>query len=470
MKKKDIRDVFCFLILTTILLCTSIYVKVPNPFSIGNAAKVSVSDFCLLFLTFYSFILILKKKKYKDKRFLMFLLFAVSFVILTIIRIYVTRSFNLSIALTEMITFAFFFSYLVKLNIFKKEVVLMSFSAVLTFTNIQALLCILVSNVNLRSLPLMGNVNIYTSYVFISAPFLIYEYQNYKNKFTKLLLYGNLTMCLVLFPLTGSRVASAGILFLLIAVYVLIYKKIYFSIIKKLVIISFFAILPLVYFYSTNVAIKTDVNRTLSFLTVLKSGDSGETDTSSKENNGENTESISDNSGETDTSSKKNNGDITDSENKEVIDNSKNVVEQNNTDTSESTLLESTPNLRKDLLVRSIQLLQENPLLGTGRPTIFVNKVGNFTIHNYIFEVFLNYGLIVGCMYFVVALIPLFTILKNLKKRTAITKTLVFSVGYLLVFIYSMVEPILSSKIVVLLPLWSYMIYIQAEDKTVDEK
>ncbi|MEG1301537.1 MAG: O-antigen polymerase [Erysipelotrichaceae bacterium] len=446
MKQPSIRDYIWCSIFILILLCTTIYVNVPNPFSINSVAKVSLSELLLLFLSFYSFILILKKKRYKDKEFLIFLLFIISFLIITATRIYVNNSLSLSINITETITFVFFFSYLVKFNVLKKSVILISIISALSFTNISSVIYILFYNISFRSLPVMGNVNIYISFVLICIPFLIYEYQNHKNRVTKIVVYANLFMCLFLFPLTGSRVSTVFLLFLLISVYILIYKKINFLIMKKVLIILFCVIFSLSYYYKTNIDIKNDIDRTISLFVVQKTDDSKENNTSTDKDN-VNEEKLNTNASDN-------------------IDMNEPIQEDNKIkDNNEIGMVEYTPNLRKDLIVHAVQLLKSNPLLGTGRPTVYVNQIAEFPIHNYLLEVFLNYGLLVGVLYFIVALIPLYTIIKNLKKRIAIRKNMIFLVGYLIVLFYSMFEPILSSKIVVLLPLWSYMVYLDEEEK-----
>ena len=103
---------------------------------------------------------------------------------------------------------------------------------------------------------------------------------------------------------------------------------------------------------------------------------------------------------------------------------------------------------REKIYNQSIKIIKNNLFFGTGRPSVFMNNWGLQGAHNYILEILLCYGIIGGTIYIILSLYPIIDLIKN-NKCKHLNAIYVFSYGML--FLQSMFEPILSSKIIILL-------------------
>jgi len=116
---------------------------------------------------------------------------------------------------------------------------------------------------------------------------------------------------------------------------------------------------------------------------------------------------------------------------------------------------------RSWLFAQSLHEISDHLVLGKGTHAVFLRGWGYQSPHNFILEIILAYGILGGLIYSALAFYPVYLMIRNRKSK----KSMLFLLGYASVFLFSMVEPLLADKLIIVLPLWSLSGGLYANDE-----
>jgi O-antigen ligase len=122
--------------------------------------------------------------------------------------------------------------------------------------------------------------------------------------------------------------------------------------------------------------------------------------------------------------------------------------------------------VRNDLFSRAFAVLKKFWPFGTGRDSLYMYGWGHQSTHNLFLDAVVCYGVFAGVVYLALVLFPL-AHAAIVHRKSRLGK--VFLIGFVFLLLYSMVEPLLSNKSLVVLAVW--MLYaVLIFDKSVLEK
>lgn len=462
MNKFNIKKIDKVSIVLFLLIClTQVNLKIPNAFSINSYATVNIATifFFIVFIALFFKILIKKEyiKEIKEKSFLLILagLLLIYYILSTFIRLFTSGELVVSITVTYCICIGvllYLIIYLYKINY---DSIIKGINYFFVLLNV-FLVCAIILNQDIRTLGVLGNVNIYISFVLINLPLIINYINKAKldNKYKFILTIFIITSTLIILLLSGSRYALICSIIELIVCYFSIYtnRKAKEQIIGILTIVIVF-IISSVICYNTNEVYKDRIERTFEYpikIYNLMFENKQSEEVPEKKVNSTNTNVINSN-------------------NTNVI-NSTNIIytnENNNEKKDLPSVEEQTQEIQKSenvnkpapesltrekLFKESIKEISENFWIGTGRPAIYIEGWGYQASHNYILEIMLSYGIIGACIYLALAAYPIIKLLKYFKQSNVVR---IFLYSYMATLLYSMVEPILSNKIIIIICIWS---------------
>ena len=456
-KKMDIVSIQLFLI----LCLTQFSFKIPNELSVNNWATIDATMilFAIVFLFLVYKILIKKeyKKEIKEKAFLVILTGAlIIYYILSVgIRFLVDNELVISINMTYSIIIGVLTYLIIYLYKIKYESIIKGITYFFITTNIYLVFSTIL-NKDIRTLEIFGNINVYISFVLIVLPLTINYFRKLKLKYIYkfMLITFIIISTLITLLLSGSRYALICIIVELVIYYIFFTEKYKKQIIEIFIIGFIFVIMSLI-FYNMNDVYRDRINRTFEYpikiynLLFEKEQIIGDAETNKIQYIRNNNLNIV----EKNTNQMSNNINITarknENENNELKENDKNSVKSTNAENTNKQKVESLT--RETLFEESIKVISENFWLGTGRQAIYIDGWGYQAAHNYILEAMLCYGMIGACIYFTLVAYPIIKISKYFKQSNIVK---IFLYSYIAILVYSMVEPILSNKIIILICVW----------------
>lgn len=426
------------MVIFALLLFTQIYFTLNNNVTLSGKTKIFITNAALLvYALYFVFYKLILRKQYKvlDKKskFLFwFLILFVAYVFLSYgYRFYVLDNRSISLAMTQTILLAAVTFLIVDKKKISFDEIILGISYFLFIINAIVIFIIMFLKINLRSIPVLGNVNVYIGFILLITPLLIYVYEKKSHLiFYRVLFYFTVISTLTGFIFTGSRFSFVFYVVELSLVYIIIHGvKVSQSAVKSFIgIIGTVILITLVFSYSNSYR-KADVKRTFSLpISIVTRILNIETSY-----------------------------DMLDNINRDIIPDR--TVPDENEDVSRVSMT------RSRLFGQSLHEIEDNLLLGKGTHAVRLKGWGYQSPHNFILEILLCYGIIGGMIYSLVAFYPIYLMIRRRKTKEA----LLFLTGYGSIFLFSMVEPLLADKLVILLPLWLLSSSIALQDSPTEK-
>ncbi|MBQ9298578.1 MAG: O-antigen ligase family protein [Clostridia bacterium] len=379
----------------TLLCLTQFNISFDLNIIIERKVTLNVSVIAFSILSIYLFYRIVLKKEYSElskisiKILKLTAILVVYSIISSIINYFFNSEFAISITMTSYIIFAMMTYILIDLKKIKIHDIIRPIELFILIINF-ILMIELIINTDIRTTTVLGNINTYISFMLINLPVVI-SYST-KNKGEGILKSLTIVLSFVFFILAGSRFGIVGLL-----VECIFYAWINNKINKETVFMSFkitlLGIVIIVLLYNVNTSFKKVIERTFEYPIRIYS----------------------------------------------MITNSDyNSPYQ----PSEKSLT------REKIYYKSLQTIRNNLLIGTGRPTVFFDGWGHQGAHNYILEILLCYGVLGGGIYISLAIYPIIKVAANKKNKKL---TYMYLLSYIVAFFQSMFEPMLSTKMIILL-------------------
>lgn len=435
----DIKMLLVFLL----LILTRTTLKIANPFSVTNVAKVNIADIVMLLMGVYVVLyqLIIKQKlKALSKRskiiFCLSVALCVYFGITTLCRYFIYDIKNISILMTQVILYGVVFYFMFELHYLNYKSFVKGLGLFFTAVNIWSITIFLITSNSIRTSELLGNINVYIGFAFVTTPLLIYHYIKHSDKkINCVLLYTNIFCTAIIFMFSGSRFGIWGYLFELVVVYLVAFG---FKIPKKVLAWSGITIVCISVFctgfYFANSKVKGDVIRTMQIPRTVINKVFGE---STLKPNPEDVE-----------------GDDNDFEPEKDPE----PPEATPDITNANPFFDNVPedgvvvSLTRDRIYkRTSAILKEYWLFGTGRHSIQFYGWGYQSPHNYILEMLTCYGVVGSIIYAGITFYLIAYFIRRIKKDK---RNILFLTSYLIVFTFSMVEPLLGDKLMIVLTVW----------------
>lgn len=386
-----------YLIVFFLLLSTQVKIMISNfQENMLQDTAITLCEIILIIVSLYYIIykIILKKEydclsKYSKKVLLFCFLFIMSYIGMMLYRI-IDNNIVLSTSMTLAISLSAMFFIMVDMDYLKYNDILKGVGLFLLIENFYLIILFIFFKDNIRSISVLGNINIYIGVILFFTP--IYYMHLINQKKFSLLIFQVVSSALIII-LSGSRFAFVVYPMELILFYNIVYNfKISISRLLLIVLICLFGISILI----MNTSNYDSLVRALNFPVEIY---------------------------------------------KRIV----NDVDVNTNKISKNSLT------RNKLYQKTVEEIKNHPFIGTGRQSVYIKGWGYQGAHNYILEIFLCYGLIGGITYIVLAMYPIYSLIKIKKKSK---RERLFLLGYWSVFLFSMVEPLLSSKLVILLLIW----------------
>lgn len=355
------------------------------------------------------------------------------------LRFFIYNKLTVSISMIKVVVFGAVIFFTCKYISIKFNSVIQAIICFELFLNIWALSKYLFFEILIRNSNILSNINIYVGFTFLITPFIV-SFSFHINIF-KVLQYLVFLTTIPVIILSGSRVGIWIYLFeVIISLFITSKRK--FSI-KKIECYILTAILSFVLLFGLakyNSKSRTDISRSFYFPQKILI----------EVFNLDKTIDIESIYG-------------TNQWDKSLQDEENVNPDVDNLDNNEETF-----SLTRDrLLSRSLQILSKYWLIGTGRHSLYFSGWGYQTPHNFILEILICFGIIGGIFYLAVILIPFIV---SFLYRNKSPNYLFFCLSFLIILVYSMVEPILSDKLIVVGVMWTIFSVLYYTPKQTENK
>lgn len=436
--KNSITTISTFLI----LLSTQFIIQVPNPVSISNRFSLQVAALILSALTAYVVLYrLLFKKRISELNengiyILKSTVVLVAYYLISIaIRYLVQQRLTISIVTVEVLIFGIVLYIFIKDHKIKYDAILRGLGYFLFLINVWCILSCIATGGTIRGSGLLSNINVYVGFCFIAFPLLLnYYIENIDKLENKILLISSF-LTTSIFILSGSRFGIWVFMFeigvCLLFIIRIKFKKMQIGIGAIIILATFCLTFGMSF---VNPQIKKDMTRTLevpqkvvSKLFSLKPPPGSDGD--------------------------------------ENLLDEDDIVEEEPQTQDEFALdnpdREAAPEdgivtslTRNRIQNRVNNILTKHWVLGVGRHAVYFYGWGYQSPHNYLSEIIMCYGVIGGILYILIALYPFLYFIKN-KKWTKNNKHYkLYLIGYMALFGFSMLEPLMIDKILILIIIW----------------
>lgn len=448
-RKQEIQSVlFCAL-----LFSTQISVSVPNPFSVNGVATVNLSVLAMLLIFAYTVLFrIVLRRDYSllpgtDKRvFWAGVAFFAVFVAVTALRYVFQSRLVLSISMfLTVVCGASLFLFLRNRNV-AVRVILDGLLLLMTCINGYTLVQLFIYKGVVRSsnlINLLGNINVYIGLVMLTVPALVYYcIRVAKHPVFRWLLAINLLITGAVLLLSGSRFGLISMAVELFLVYFVLFGfRVHIKALASGTILAVLLTLIALPIYTYSAEAREDIQRTFYFPTrvislLIHTGSSGMPDDP-----------------------------LLPPEATEPTEPS---------DTAPGDWMPWDPDhmnapadgkvqslVRNDLFARAFSVLGKYWLFGTGRDSLYMYGWGHQSTHNLFLDAVLCYGIFAGIVYLALALLPYIHVLWSYRK-TRLGQA--YLIGFTFLLLYSMVEPLLSNKALIVLSAWALYAAIISND------
>nr|MDD6336351.1 O-antigen ligase [bacterium] len=447
LRKENVQAIFIALL----LWCTQITFSIPNPISVSNKASINVATIALLavFVWIILYRLIFKRgfcrlSKQGKAIFGLSAVFALACVVLLVLRFVVWNRLTISVSMTLSIALAVTFYYLFELHILTKSSMLKGSTLFVSSMNVYALMLMIYYHGEVRTsqmIHFLGNINVYIGLIVFCTPLILQFCRKASNRSVRtILLIGNIFITSVMLVLSGSRYGFLCYLFELILIYFVMYGFCWKGKVMALAG-SLFACVILVVGICCywNPYVRHSVQRTIYYPNAVLSRvfhveirlpASDHIPDDPLDILPEPSEPSDDPAGGEEWT----NCELSDPDHEAP---SANGVVQSLT--------------RPRLWARTRNVLQKYWPLGTGRDALYMWGWGYQSTHNFILDAVLCHGVVGAVIYLLLSCFPLYSLL--FRKNKSIDQKL-YCIGFLLLLGYSMLQPLLSNKLVILLAVW----------------
>ncbi len=437
-----------------LLFATQVIVQIPNPFSVNKAASVNLATLVLIVVFIWVVLYrIMIKKDYRKLTqngktiFWLSVFFSATYFLLMIMRFWILDRLTISVSMIFTLALSITLYFTVDLKILNEAVVKKGTVVFLSALNFYALCLIFYYTGNIRysaGINLLGNINVYVGVVLVSLPILVsYIKENWYNKRKKILFIYNIVATSLMLLFSGSRYGFLAYGFELCLMYIVLFG---FRWKKKIIGIALGMLSFIIIFTSITCVINDDaslnVRRTLYYpLTVISKVfdlNISFEDTSGDDELGENSDMMLDEDFEEDLEDLLLGGEVP-------------LSDPDGETPPEDGIIDSLT--RQRLFKRAFNILQEYWLLGTGRDAMYMWGWGYQSSHNIVIDAILCYGILGGIIYLVLSCFPIWKLMVTRKRTWEIS---ICCIGFLLLLFYSMLQPLLTNKMVITLIMWGY--------------
>jgi len=437
--KDNITSLIAFLI----LLSTQFIIKVPNPISISNRFSLQVAALILSALGFYVIIYrLLFKKRIKELnksgRYILITTIALLayYFISIAVRYLIYQRLTISIVTIEVLLFGIIIYVFIKDHNIKYNAVLRGLGYFLFVINLWCILSCIATGGTIRGSSLLSNINVYVGFCFITFPLLMNYYIENINKLENKILLISSFLTTSIFILSGSRfgiwVFMFEILFCLIFIIRIKFKKTEIGVGAIIFLATFCIVFGMTF---VNPQIEKDMTRTLEVpqkvmgkilkIKVPSSSIDG------NENLLENQDPIKE---------------------EEIQDENLVSDDPDQEKAPENGIITSLT--RNRIHNRVDDILTKHWVLGVGRHAVYFYGWGYQSPHNYLSEIVMCYGAIGGIFYLLIALYPILYFIQNRKRTRNNKQYKLYLIGYTALFGFSMLEPLMIDKILILILIW----------------
>lgn len=419
------------LLISVFMLTTQLHLNVFNPLS-KNSTVFLISDIFLFIIFIYLINLYFFKKDkilFKENKNATIILFILcSFFLLAIpLRLYFYNKLIISISMIKTIIYGYLLYLITRHKKIPLDDIVKSLVVVYLVLNSYIFMNLFFNDVLVRESDVLGNINIYLGFVlFTIIPML--HYMLHKNRTYKYISsFIMFTTCLILF-FSGSRVAIYIYIFL-IFIYILIFCKdfnlknkiiLIFSIVVALISCSVYSILNdndelLRVFYYPAKVIEVIFDVDFSFMTDDLVGYSNLGDNISESDLGTEDDKL-----------------IASDPDRDYLSN------------------EGVSLHRVRIYEKFSDVFSKYWIIGTGRHAIYFTEWGYQSPHNILFESLLCFGVVGSIPYLYLAFFPMINLYKF--KKNSIFNS--FSLGFIGILLYSMLQPMMSDKVIIVALIW----------------
>lgn len=427
-------------IIFIVLLLSQVTLSVPNSFSLGSASTIPA--LVIMSAVSYSLFGVWQLVRWntwnrltKVSRYLILLLalLALGYIIVLLFRISIGDN-RVSITLTSLMAVGVLIFALCDLEKVAMEKVIISSATFLNLAHI-FLLAVIIAGGDIRTSMLFTNINVYNAAVVLLYPLLIYFYGLFRRSGRKLsstVIFANLVAIPAVTLFSGSRF-GVWCLFLsaaITAAYLLrskIYDRRELRWMTTALVISISVIVSVVL---VSPSLRQDAGRAL-FLT--PSGYETSPEVAEKPASSETPSEVAKKPAQPETPTSE-------------ISSIGNEEPKNDSPTEPVKML-NRPWLYQEGLADTIA----NPILGTGASLVYMEGWGMQPPHNYFLEVFLTYGIPLGLLCIIILFTPVVHFIRRANNSPVVWLGLV---GFFSLFLFAMVQPILTEQILIAVLVW----------------
>lgn len=429
--KKNLDTIFVFVL----IFFSQITIIVPN-FVTSSMTKISVSDiiFALCLIYFIIYKLVIKRgftSLSKSEKLVFWVCVALTlyFILAIPVRYLLYDKLTISITVIKIILWAGTIFFAIKQTKIAYNSLIKASAVFLTFMNLWCIVNILALNNYVRDTQILGtiNINVYVGYALLTSPVIISYFARIKK--AHIFLSGLIISSVCILALSGSRV---GLWMYLVEFTILIIvnrKQVNYLLKPLFVSCTIVVSVGLVgILHQISPAMRVDIERSFYYpITVLNSVFQADIEVDE--------ESIVGDKPMSDEQLAVYHDDLSDPDAEDIV--------------GSDTLFSLT---RDRIYRKTFAVFEKYWLFGTGRHALYFTDWGYNSPHNYVFEILLYFGVVGSLIYLIFIFFPVYNAIRSAKKNI---RYIYFLIGFGMVFIYSMVEPLLSDKILIIGTIWA---------------
>lgn len=471
------------------LLSTQLHVQIPSAASLNGTQRLDIAEvlFVVLGAVLATRLFIFGDYRRLDDqaRYLLrtYALLIVVWLGLTVGRRVLTGNWVISVTLVEYLGFALAWYLVFRLGWLSKRSMLLGALGLMTVTNAWGLAMVLLAGSRVRASGLLSNINVYVGTVLLLLPLLLHWSTRTPSKPLRWLIYANAAASVALVLTSGSRFALVGLPLILLATTIVIAKSGGWGKLRDLGVLASLSLVVGLVMVLINPSILGDLTRATSFeesapadQTVGASPSTSPTRSATPGSSTASSPAAGAGASRSPSASPSPATTATSGSSKTPAPSTPSgrasspaagPVAPSPTPRPrppESQIDIGDPdydlpkNQTRDLthgriLARSIAVLENHWLWGTGRPVIFFSGWGYHPPHNLFLEVLTFVGIFGSIPYLMIALLIPVAAIRRLGIRV-LRSTYLWGVAGL--FCYSMLQPLITDQLVLLMLVWGF--------------
>lgn len=204
------------ILVALVLLSTQLSIKISSGASLGGQRTVNAAEVAFVLLTLAIAVRLVLRRGWgeldESARFLvkMAVVLALVWFTLVVCRLVLTTRLTLSVTVVMYLVFALVWYLVFRLGYLSKSAMLNGALIALTVVNLAGLWIVLVQGNRVRSAGLLSNINVYVGLVLLLTPVLLQYGNETRNRWITGMSYANIGIAATLVLLSGSRFALIG--------------------------------------------------------------------------------------------------------------------------------------------------------------------------------------------------------------------------------------------------------------------